>query len=149
MELDKIEKLLEKYFEASTTIAEEELLQEYFAQEEVAVHLQAHAPLFQYVLKAKEEQFTKQLEIPKPESSRSKYYRWSAVAAAAVLMFGIYFGNNLYQERLEEQRQAEYAYNETKKALNLLAENFGRGTEKVAYLKEFERTTQKIYKNNN
>ena len=37
---------------------------------------------------------------------------------------------------------------ETKKALNLLAQNLERGTEKVAYLNEFEQTKQKIYNNN-
>ena len=65
-----------------------------------------------------------------------------SVAAVAILTFGIYFGNQ-YQER----KQAELAYQETKKAFELLAENFGRGTEKVAYLQEFEAAKQKIYNN--
>ena len=30
MELDRIEKLMEKYFEATTTVAEEEQLRDYF-----------------------------------------------------------------------------------------------------------------------
>lgn len=139
MELDKIEELLEKYFEASTTVAEEEALRAYFSQDSVATHLEQYSPMFQYFSKAKEERFTKQV----PLKPRRNYYRWSSVAAVAVLAFGIYFGND-YRER----KQAEYAYNETKKALNLLAENFNKGTEKVAYLKEFEETKQKIYKNN-
>ena len=58
-------------------------------------------------------------------------------------MFGMYFGNE-YQK----QKEAEYAYNETKKALSLLASNFNRGTKKVAYLNEFENAKQKIYNNN-
>ena len=40
------------------------------------------------------------------------------------------------------------AYQETKKALSLLATNLGKGTEKVAYLREFEETKQKIYNKN-
>jgi hypothetical protein len=59
------------------------------------------------------------------------------------MVFGIYFGKN-YQE----QREAEYAYQQTKKALGLLASNLDRGTRKVAYLNEFQETKQKIYKNN-
>jgi flagellar motility protein MotE (MotC chaperone) len=139
MALDNIEKLLEKYFEASTTVAEEQQLREYFAQESVPAHLEPYKPMFNYFSNAKEERFTKQV----PLKTRSNLYKWISVAAVAVLTFGIYLGNE-YQER----KKAEYAYQETKKAFELLAENFGRGTEKVAYLKEFEEAKQKIYNNN-
>ncbi|MEO9511414.1 MAG: hypothetical protein ABJN84_00180 [Flavobacteriaceae bacterium] len=138
MELDNIEKLLEKYFEATTTVAEEKTLQTYFSQESVATHLEQYRPMFSYFSNAKEERYTKQV----PLKPRKNYYRWISVAAVAVLTFGIYFGNE-YQEK----KQAEYAYAETKKAFELLAENFGKGTEKVAYLQEFEIAKQKIYNN--
>lgn len=139
MELDKIEKLLEKYFEATTTVSEEEQLRDYFSQEKVATHLEQYRPMFNYFSNAKEERYTKQV----PLKPRVNFYKWISVAAVAVLAFGIYFGNE-YQEK----KKAEYAYQETKKAFELLAENFGRGTEKVAYLKEFEEAKQKIYNNN-
>jgi len=143
MELDNIEKILEKYFEANTTAAEEKSLREYFSQEEVAPQLEQYKPIFAYFSKAKQERFTKQV----PLKPRKNYYKWLSIAAVAVVAFGIYFGN-AYQERQIEKEQALYAYNETKKALSLLAENFGKGTEKVAYLNEFEETKQKIYKHN-
>ncbi|MCP4975883.1 MAG: hypothetical protein GY931_06945 [Maribacter sp.] len=139
MELDRIEKLLEKYLEASTSVAEEKELRTYFSQESVPTHLEQYAPMFKYFSLAKEERFTKQV----PLKTRRDYFKWASIAAVAVLMFGIYFGNE-YQK----QKEAEFAYNETKKALNLLADNFSRGTEKVAYLNEFENTKQKIYNNN-
>ena len=139
MELDRIEKLLEKYLEASTSVAEEKELRTYFSQESVPTHLKQYAPMFQYFSLAKEERFTKQV----PLKTRRDYFKWASVAAVAVLMFGIYFGNE-YQK----QKEAEFAYNETKKALSLLADNFSRGTEKVAYLNEFENTKQKIYNKN-
>ena len=139
MELDRIEKLLEKYLEASTSVAEEKELRTYFSQESVPTHLKQYAPMFQYFSLAKEERFTKQV----PLKTRRDYFKWASVAAVAVLMFGIYFGNE-YQK----QNEAEFAYNETKKALSLLADNFSRGTEKVAYLNEFENTKQKIYNKN-
>ena len=139
MELDNIEKILEKYFEATATVAEEQTLREYFAQDAVATHLEQYKPMFNYFSMAKEERYTKQV----PLKPRKNYYKWISVAAVAVLSFGIYFGNE-YQER----KQAEFAYQETKKAFELLAENFGKGTEKVAYLQEFEVAKQKIYNNN-
>ncbi|WP_299161606.1 hypothetical protein [uncultured Eudoraea sp.] len=139
MELDRIEKLLEKYFEATTTVAEEKQLRDYFSQDSVEPHLEQYTPMFTYFSKAKDERFTKQVPL-KPKVS---YHKWISIAAVAVIAFGIYFGNDY-----REQKEAEYAYNETKKALNLLAQNLERGTEKVAYLNEFEQTKQKIYNNN-
>ena len=138
MELDKVEKLLEKYFEATTTIAEEQVLNQYFSQDNIEPHLEQYRPMFNYFSVAKEERFTKQV----PLKPRKNYYKWMSVAAVAILTFGIYFGNQYY-----ERKQAEIAYQETKKAFELLAENFGRGTEKVAYLQEFEAAKQKIYNN--
>lgn len=142
MELGKIEKLLDKYFEATTTVAEEKVLREYFTGEDVAPHLSQYSSLFSYLSHAKEERFTRQV----PLRSRSNLYRWMSIAAAVVLAFGIYFGTDTYQN-YQEQKEAEYAYNETRKAFSLLASNLERGKEKVAYLNEFEQTKQKIYKN--
>ncbi len=147
MELDNIEKLLEKYFEATTTVAEEETLRAYFSQESVAAHLEQYTPMFQYFSNAKEEQFTKTLPTLTAASSRKINFKWLSIAAVAVLGLGIYFGNNYREKKIQEEK-ARYAYNETKKALSLLAENFNKGTKKVAYLNEFEVTKQKIYKSN-
>lgn len=146
MESDKIDKLLIKYFEATTTSTEEEALKHYFAHEKVAAHLQQYAPIFNYFASAKNERFTKQVPLAsRPIGTQKKLYRWLSVAAAVVLMFGLYFGKTYRDEQQLERQQAEYAYNETKKALDMLAENFGRGTEKVAYLNEFVEAKQKIY----
>lgn len=149
MESDKsIEKLLEKYFEATTTVAEEETLRKYFNQEGVATHLEQYQPMFTYFSKAKEEQYTKATSLSEPVKPRRKFnYRWVSVAAAVVLIFGVYFGNNTYQN-YQEQREARIAYQQTKEALNLLAENFNKGTQKVALLNEFEVAKQKVYSNN-
>ena len=142
MELGRIEKLLDKYFEATTTIAEEETLREYFTGDEVAPHLEKFTPLFNYLSQAKEERFTKKVTL----RTRAYYFKWMSVAAAVVLGLGIYFGNDSYQN-YQEQKEAEYAYNETRKALSLLAANLERGTEKVAYLNQFEEAKDKIYNN--
>lgn len=139
MELDNIDRLLEKYFEATTTVAEEQTLRAYFSQDEVAPHLQQYSAMFTYFSAAKNERFTGQV----PLKARKNLSKWISVAAVAVLFFGIYLGKD-YQE----QQQAQFAYNQTKEALRLLAENLDRGTEKVAYLNEFEMTKQKIYNNN-
>ncbi len=139
MESDRIERLLEKYFEAATTAAEEQELRTYFAGEGVAPHLRAYAPMFSYFKQAKNERFTRQVPL-KPR--RTRVIQWISVAAVAVLMLGLYLGN-----QYREQREAEYAYQQTRKALGLIAQNLDRGTQKVARLGEFEEAKQKIYKN--
>lgn len=139
MELDRIERILEKYFEATTTAAEERELREYFSGGDIPPHLEAYAPMFAYFSQAKNERSTRQV----PLKPRRTYIQWISVAAVAVLMLGLYFGS-----QYREQREAEYAYEQTRKALGLIAQNLDRGTQKVAHLNEFEETKQKIYKNN-
>ncbi|SNQ43868.1 hypothetical protein [Cellulophaga lytica] len=139
MELHNIEKLLEKYFEATTTVAEEETLKAYFLQGDVAPHLQEYTTIFTYFSNAKEETFTKQV----PLKPRKRNYKWLSVAAVAVLVLGIYFGNDY-----REQKEAEYVLQETEKAFSLIAQNLNKGTEKLVYLNKFEEATNKIYKTN-
>jgi hypothetical protein len=57
-------------------------------------------------------------------------------------MVGLYFG-----KQARDQREAEIAYQETRKALGLIAQNLDRGTEKVAYLGQFEQTKKKLLNN--
>ena len=44
MALDRIEKLVEKYFEGETSIAEEKELKTYFSSTDVAQHLEQYKP---------------------------------------------------------------------------------------------------------
>ena len=44
MESDKVEKLLEKYFEATSTAAEEATLKDYFSGDAIAAHLEQLRP---------------------------------------------------------------------------------------------------------
>ncbi|NAS30313.1 hypothetical protein GTQ40_04970 [Flavobacteriaceae bacterium R38] len=144
MELANIEKLLEKYFEAKTTILEEKTLQEYFSQEEVAPHLEDYKSLFQYFSIAKEEQFTKHV----PLKTKRNYYKWISVAAVAVLVLGVYFGNQPSKGGgidPQERIAAERAYQETKRALAMISQNLNKGKEKMLYLNEFEKTKNKIF----
>lgn len=137
MELVKIEKLLEKYFDASTTVAEEKELQSYFSGNGVAPHLEKYRTMFAYFSEAREEQFTR--PVPLNTKQRSNLYGWISVAAVAVICFGIYFGNEI-----QKQREIELAYEETQKAFELIAQNLDRGTEKISYLKKFDDTKNKI-----
>ncbi|MBA6316661.1 hypothetical protein [Cellulophaga baltica] len=144
MELDNINNILEKYFDAETTIAEEKALKDYFVNGPIHSEHQQYAPMFTHLTNAKEEKFTKQIPLRQKKSKA----KWFSAAAVAMLLLGLYLGNNYIEQKRIEKEQAAYAYQETKRALNLLAQNFNKGKEKIAYLKEFEQTKQKIYNNN-
>ncbi|MGI9551439.1 MAG: hypothetical protein ACR2MT_09585 [Aurantibacter sp.] len=136
MELDNIERLMEKYFEATTTVAEEETLRAYFEQESVASHLERYAPMFQYFSNAKKERFTKQV----PLKPRKKHYGWISAAAAVVICIGLYFNQPTTIE--EEYSPEEIAA--AQEALALLGNNFSKGTQQISHLEEFEKNTNKF-----
>lgn len=137
MELVKIEKWIEKYFEGTTTVAEEKALKAYFSQDEVAPHLREYQPMFRYFSAAREEKSAKEFRI-KPR--RKKYYAWLSVAATMAIAFGIWFSGHSSRE----EKEALLAYEETVEALYMIGENLNKGTDKMEYLNEFEETKNKI-----
>lgn len=167
MVLTNIEKLIEKYNNAETTLKEEAQLKAYFTSGDVAPHLEQYKPLFQYFSKAKEEQYTK--EVPAPSDglwTKKRLFQWVSVAAIAVIMLGFLFPtfNNdpktLADYTLEEQQmymEAKHAlamlsHNfkdgaSSFNALNLASENFNVGLEKANHVKELSKTTDKLLKN--
>ncbi|OUR93294.1 hypothetical protein A9Q87_04915 [Flavobacteriales bacterium 34_180_T64] len=158
MVLNSIEKLLEKYDNCETSLKEEQKLKAYFAQEEVAPHLESYRVMFQYFNNTKQELYTKDVPL-KPR--RNYIYQWISVAAVAVLMFSVFTQINKPVEPTQEQL---LAYNQTMEALNLVSSKFNqgtqqmgafnlvssnlnKGTESMAYVGEFGKTTNKIFKN--
>lgn len=135
--MEPIEKLLEKYFEAETTVQEEQQLKAYFSGKEVAPHLAQYAPLFGYFEQSKKE-FSPEIVFKKP--SKTGYIRWMSVAAVLVIGFSVYFN---YQK--QQEKQAEVAYQQAKDALEMLSENFNNGAKELAYLEVFEQTKSKIF----
>ena len=67
MELASIEKLLEKYLNATTSVQEEEILKKYFNSKEVAPHLKEYGMMFEYFKQSKSETFTKTIQL-KPKN---------------------------------------------------------------------------------
>jgi|SRR5690606_17322249 len=145
MVLNNIEKLLEKYENGETSLKEEQQLKDYFSQETVPPHLDMYKPLFTYFLENEQEQFTKDV----PLKSKSKFnikYKWISVAAVAVLMFGFYFGGVFPKEENYTEEDAQTAYNDMVKSLEMVSKHFNKGTASVGYLNEMENATSIIFK---
>jgi len=162
MVLDNIEKLLEKYDNGETTLQEEQQLKHYFREETVPPHLNGYIAMFQYFSVTSEEQFTKDIPL---KTKTNNLYKWISVAAVVAIMFGVYINQPTSISSLEDLTpEQQLAYNQTveglqylgialnkgnekMKPLNLVASNFDEGTNKMAHLGEFSKTTNKISKN--
>ncbi len=141
----EIEQLLEKYFEGETSIAEENGLKHYFSQDGVADHLEEYTPLFTYFSVAKEEKSTQDVPL-QPRKNRT-YLKWISVAAVVAIAFGVYLNR---PESPQVVLQEEYSPEEIKSAqlaLALFTNNFNKGTQGAAYLKEFEKNTNRFLPN--
>ncbi|MFN3754293.1 hypothetical protein [Flavobacterium sp.] len=148
MALDKIEKLLEKYFEAETSIAEEKELKDYFASSDVTQHLEQYKPIFGYATQAKQEQFT--ATIPLKTNKRSSVVWLSVAASVAVFLSVGLFTFNHYNHPVSEDLgtydDPEVAFRETQKALALISRSVNKGIESMEYLNEYEQSKNKIFK---
>ncbi|AWH85378.1 hypothetical protein HYN59_09750 [Flavobacterium album] len=145
MELRTIEKLLEKYFDAETSTAEERELKIYFASPDVAPHLEQYRPMFGYFAQAGTQQFDK----PIPLKTKRNYTGWMSVAASIVVMLGMFtFLNRAQpsQAELGTYDDPEVAFRETQKALNMLSKNVNVGVESVNYIGEYEKSRKTIFK---
>lgn len=160
MVLNNIEKLIEKYNNAETTLQEEAQLKAYFLSDEVAPHLEHYKPMFQYFSQSKNEQYTKDVPL---NTKNTKLYQWISVAAVAVLMLGLIVPTFIGPTE-EEKQEALLAYNQTIDAFNLISigmnegkqqlnslilvsDNLNEGIEEAGRLSEFTETTNKIFKN--
>jgi hypothetical protein len=147
MALDRIEQLLEKYFEAETSIAEEKELKEYFASSNVAQHLEQYKSLFGYVFQAKQEQFTATIPL---NTKKRKNVVWLSVAASVAVLLGV----SLYTINIDKPKSndlgtyddPEVAFRETQKALAMISEHVNKGIGSMSYLNEFEQSKNRIFK---
>lgn len=144
MESKKIEILIEKYLEGTTSIIEEKELKEYFSSHEVAEHLKIYQSMFGYFGRQKEVQYTKNLPLKPRRQNRVK---WMSIAAVLVLFLsGIFYFNREEKQDLGTFTNPEEAIVETQKALKLLSSEVNQGVESVAVLKEYETTRKTIFK---
>ena len=151
MESAKIEKLLEKYYEAETSLQEEKILKEYFSGSEIPAHLQEHKDMFNYFDNSLLETSNRSIKLTK----KTIALRWLSIAAMLVFFISVY---SLYQQNEAEKQEAQLAYMETQKALDLISsslnkgtgaiaqlDNFNKGTVAITELQAFEKTQSKIF----
>ena len=147
MEFNKIEALLEKYFEGETSIAEENELKNYFSSQDVASHLKQYRQVFGYFAEAKEQKLTNNV----PLVFKKRKVAWLSIAASIVVLVGIgaytFFNTNTEKESKElgTYNDPKEAFEATQKALAMLSDNVNVGVGGVQYLQVYEVTKEKVF----
>ena len=137
MKSSKIDKLLEKYFNAETTMQEEITLREFFTNNKnLHPRFMQYQMLFRYFNDEKCVTNETYIKVKKEK------WKWVAMVAASILLlfsvYGDYQNDNLTQSKL--------AFAQTKSAINLLSMNVNKSAGAIKYLNEYETTKNKIFK---
>jgi len=148
MEFDKMEALLDKYFEGETSIAEENELKNYFSSPDVASHLEQYRSLFGYFATAKEQKLSNSVSLV-PKKRRVV---WLSIAATVVVLIGVgtyvYFnGTDTVKENKElgTYDDPKEAFEATQKALAMLSNNVNIGVDGVQYLQVYQVTKERVF----
>ncbi|KOY52807.1 hypothetical protein [Polaribacter dokdonensis] len=144
MELANIEKLVEKYENAETTLQEEQTLRAYFTEGNVAPHLQEYAYMFTYFTAVKEDTYTKTLKL-EPKKSKKMNFKWLSVAASFMLLFSVFLGQQEYKE-YQERKKAEKIYAQVNKGLTLLSNNLKKGEQALDQFYKHGTAVKKVLK---
>lgn len=147
MELARIEKLVEKYDNAETTIKEEEILRDYFLSNNVASHLEEYQMMFTYFQTSKDETtYNRTLEF---KTKKRRNYKWLSVAASVALLFSVYIGipkGNKIEKLSDLPLEQRFHYEQAEKALKMLSGSLKKGNEAVDNLYAYEDSVNKIFK---
>lgn len=144
MELANIEKLVEKYENAETSLQEEAILKNYFIEGDVAPHLQEYSYMFNYFATAKEDTYTKTIKL-ETKKSKKRNFKWLSVAASVMLLFSVFIGKNEY-DNYQDRKKAEKIYAQVTKGLKLLSTNLKKGEQAVTTLYTYENKVNKALK---
>ncbi|MFT5890945.1 MAG: hypothetical protein ACI9Y7_001044 [Dokdonia sp.] len=146
MESNKVEQLLEAYFEGATTLAQEKQLRTYFKSDHVAPHLESYIVMFTAFAQASQDTYDRPIELPK---QKKPIYRWiSGVAAVAILTLGLVTqinpppNNDVYVGNVSQ----EEGILKTKQALGLMGKMFNESTAQLGAVNEFNTTTSNFFK---
>lgn len=152
-----VAKLVEKYFQANTTVEEDGLIKEYFDQDNISAELSKYKMLFKVMNKAQSVRYQKELVMDLSKTTANKntdhertakviqFNWWKTAAAASVIAVGGFFvANNLVnngmpeskaivmnKSNLIEPKNAEEAYEITLQALALVSNKYNKGQDQV------------------
>jgi len=165
MDWNKIENLLERYYDGETSLAEEQEIRNAFQGGNVPHHLQAEAELMGYIAKAGTEKSSAEFKQPssggsvvnmQPKRNFSINIRRFIAAASIILIIGVgikFWGptaagtNDCSNQVLatinnQEICDKELAKEEARKALLLISSKLNKGTNEMGHLKTLNKPSE-------
>lgn len=155
-EYKNIEELLERYYNARTSEAEEQRLKDFFIQEETPPHLQQEKEMFLQlqavqVPEGLEEKLSKQIDQWAMQerfvrnASRKRTFQWiGSIAASLLILFSMGWYFHAPQPRQDTCATPEEAYIQTERALMMFAQALDKGMKQMEVIRE---STDKVERN--
>ena len=154
MNLQEIEKLIRKYEDGETSLAEEQSLRDFFSGENIPVHLKSYRDMFLFFDEESgravlgddfDKKIIKEIEkgkvIPMTHSRRKMIYSLTGIAASIIIMIGLFFqfGQNYNNQQLvtDTYNDPQIAYEQARKALMLVSSNLNEGMGELSNVSEF------------
>lgn len=169
MDSERIKKLLDRYWECETTLEEEKELREYFASDQVDDQFKDVAPLFQFYKNEKhtttldgmfDQDVLNQIEAesaPEPKKGKLVVMFANISKVAAVALIVVTAGYFIKQEMAKEEVKPyltdtfddpQQAFEETKKALQMISKNFNKGRKQAQKVSTFNEAQEQVKENN-
>ncbi|UYQ95143.1 hypothetical protein MKQ68_08540 [Chitinophaga horti] len=167
MDYNKTRALLAKYWACETSEQEEADLRNFFASHTDALpeDLREAAPMFRYFhaaagLELDMPQLDESIFVVQPVKPAAKVIRpfwqdWMKVAAILLMAFGVGYSIHQYEEKsasavalkMDTYQDPQKAFEETQRALKLIAKNMNKGTRQMEKLAYFNEASEKVRAN--
>lgn len=164
MDSEKIDELINKYWNCETTLEEEEQLHTFFRSSSVPERMKETALLFRYFNEQKHKSLTdvsfersviRKINAPKKGKVTSLLYNSMRIAAGIiVLILAVWLVRMEVRETTPLEMEDTYddpkmAFEETKKALMMISRSFGTAEEQAKKINLFNEAQQDIKKEEN
>ncbi|HEY3405961.1 MAG TPA: hypothetical protein VGK59_21395 [Ohtaekwangia sp.] len=161
MDSKRIDELLNKYWNAETSLEEEQQLREYFTGSNIPEHLKETASLFRYFESNKKKSLNdiafdgnmiSHVNAPKRSKMARLVYNTMRIAAGvAVLMVATWFirdeiRKSTPQALVDTYDDPKLAFEETKKALQMISKSFGTAEDQARKINLFNEAQEEIQK---
>jgi hypothetical protein len=164
MDSERIEALLNKYWNCETSLEDEQELQTYFTQSQIPEHLKDTAAFFGYFDEEKkksldnssfEKELIHRIQVPKKGKIASLMFNSMRIAAGiialvlAVWLVRMEVRKSTPVETADTYNDPKMAFEETKKALMMISRSFGTAEQQAKKINLFNEAQQDLRKGEN